>query len=205
MKLMRLHFTGILSLAVLATLTTTAQAAPATYLFFGVGTGTLGGTSFTNAAFSLTYVGDTDDLFTPFLGVAALDTFSSTAFVIDGTNATLTGPSEVFSNFGLNPESAFVGFTNGGGTVVAGGFLAAPNYALSSSIGPAELADTFADDTEALSTSAGELVFSSVDSLNFQAIVVSADAPEPASLALLLPFAVGVTARRKRNKISRSK
>ena len=147
--------------------------------------GSLGGVGFTDQAVTLTVLGDTSTLFaTP---AVALVSGGQAIVAIDGlATATSTGTFTVFDAY--NPGfGGIFGFDNDDSTV-SGDVLdvqAAPflTYDLVSPIGP--IVGSFADFfslNNPTGTSAGDLIFTSVE----DAVTVLVTAvPEPASLAML--------------------
>jgi len=177
-----------------------ADATTLDYIFTGTGTGTLGGTSF-NGGFTVSLIGDTNDIvFTSQYNVPVTGTFST-----GGATATFGGLSNtVISN--TSPSIGFIGFgqvysTPGGIGVGAEAVFGTPfiGYDLST-IFPETSADvSFAVQT--FVTSLGDLTFTSISSLSFQAVAVGA-VPLPATWAMMLGglAAFGIAARRRMMK-----
>ncbi len=185
------------------------QAEPILYTFSGIGSGTLGAESFSNAAFAVTVSADTGDIVTsPLLfGLSHVPASSATVFinglgtvpiitqlgVADSQNLGMTGPAAItlnVSDSGLSPI-----FEVHPGT---------KDYLLSEPIGPiGGRVFTQPDSFTPFAMSDGDFAFSSLLSVTFQAALQPV--PEPASLALLC--AGGVTlrllARKKWRRVGR--
>lgn len=171
----------------------TAQATPIDYAFRGIGTGTLDGASF-DGAFTVAEVGNTTgvDVAGPgIIGNATSGTFSAGPLV-----ATLTGQNVVFDNtsppeptieFAQQPGPASEGITN----------QAFETYGLTAALTVNDGTPTNAQAT--FSTSAGDLSFTNISALNFQATVPAA-VPEPASLTVLGTALFGLAALRRRER-----
>jgi hypothetical protein len=176
-----------------------AQAAPITYIYDGFGTGTLGGSPFTDAAFTITASADTDNITVwPNGGYIPQNTHLSTVIDIAGLGSfSITTPS----------HSWMLG--SGGGSGGLGRNLslnwltltepALIGYGLDTSIGPVlENSPLHASQFRDVATTGGTLAFSSITEVTFTA------APEPSTLIFLLTLgALGVVPlawrRRKRH------
>ena len=121
---------------------TEVQAGPITYTITTTATGTLGGTSFTNAAITVTFVGDTSNIVAGnTLGGSAgtLVNLGSATVIIAGLGAaTLTDPAFIISTFDNTTGGSDVvigDYTNGTGILAATG-PAFYGYNLATSFGP---------------------------------------------------------------------
>jgi hypothetical protein len=198
--------------AALAALSATASAAVMTYTKTGFLSGSLGGTSFTNAAVTIRTTADTANVQYQFIdgaegGTSVWTNAGVTSIDIDGfATATFNG-SNVFGVFKVStsdPSVAMLGIvelTNG--DTILGNFYqpADPNYALDTemfreSLAPFEgnpVAITIPD--VAFSTNLGDLILSNAPG---NSTFTSTLVPEPSALALLGLSTLGLVARRRR-------
>jgi hypothetical protein len=174
------------------------QAEPIVYTFSGVGSGTLGAESFSDAAFAVTVSADTSNIVSsPLLfGLSHVPDSSATIFVnglgtvpiitqlgvADSQNLETTGPAAITLDVSSDPDVSPI-FEVHPGT---------KDYLLSEPIGPIG-GQMFMQPVSftPFATSDGDFAFSSLLSVTFQAALQPV--PEPASLALLC--AGGVTLR----------
>lgn len=182
---MRKNVFGLFVLAFALALTATAAAAPITFIYTGSGdySAELDGAPFSDADFTITATGDTDDR----------QAFAN-GFFIEHLTASISIAGVGTFDF-VTQTHTFVNNTNGvGGLSSAGGDLYTGQdpvffaWDMLSSIGPVGGA-SWGFLQWALSpviTSGGQLVFSDgpIDNATFQAIV-GAQVPEPASIALV--------------------
>lgn len=197
--------------AALAALSATASAALMTYTKTGFLSGSLGGTSFTNAAVTIRTTADTANVQYQFIdgaegGTSVWTNAGVTSIDIDGfATATFNG-SNVFGVFKVStsdPSVAMLGIvelTNG--DTILGNFYqpADPNYALDTemfreSLAPLEgnpVAITIPD--VAFSTNLGDLILSNAPG---NSTFTSTLVPEPSALALLGLSTLGLVARRR--------
>ncbi|MFN6018741.1 MAG: PEP-CTERM sorting domain-containing protein [Verrucomicrobiota bacterium] len=183
----------LLSCATLSALSATASAAVITYTKTGFLSGSLGGTSFTNAAVTIRTTADTanvqyqlnDD--TPFwtnAGVTSIDIDGFATATFNGSNVvgvlTVSNPSFSFTQLGI------VELTNSY-TILSNVYQPAePNYALDteifmSSIPPQGELQAHTDDDVAFSTNLGDLILSSASG---NSTFTSTLVPAPSALVL---------------------
>ena len=164
-----------------ALFTALATAAPLTLTLTGIGTGSLGGKSFSNAAFSFTVTGDTANLQFPSCCPGDVDTASGTP-----TSFSIAG----FSDGTLKDTQAI--WTDTQGTVGIAHFndgdmidLNSPmlrGYRLTTSIGPITAVPSFVGscpgvDCASFATSLGPLLFGSVSTVTFTSTVTTTPVP----------------------------
>jgi hypothetical protein len=147
-------------------------ASPITYTESGQLTGMLGGTTLTNANFTLVFNGDTANI----TGTTTLlNTAISNSFTIGGVNGLFTVPVEV----GVSPSQGNIGFDApalAAGITFPGGAF---GYNLATPISVTALVPLF--HTGSIPTSVGALVIGPAQNLSFTATL----APEPPSLTFL--------------------
>ena len=157
-------------------------AAPITFTLTGTGSGTLAGKAFTNAAFSFTLTGDTTTLHAPPCCLGDIDTASGspTSFSIAGTNG---GNGTLMDNQVIwTDKQGTVGiahFNDGDMIDITSSTL--NGFALATSIGPVTgtifVGACPGVDCAAFNTSLGQLTFSSVSTVAFNATVVTTPVP----------------------------
>lgn len=194
-----------ISLALLATTAALALAAPASaaaiiYTISGNGSGTLDGNSFTDADFTFTLSGNTDDI-TDIGGAFTLDPLDSATFDIAGAGS---GTFSIATRLGQNTGNNVIFF---GRSAADGGsdlfdFDIGFNQDLSVEFGPLpNVAPVFAlGQFNDIATSGGLLGFDAADNVQFSSMLVGGAVPEPATWAFMIfGFgAIGGAMRRQR-------
>jgi hypothetical protein len=194
-------------------------AGPISYVFAGTGSGTIGSTAFSGAAFSITFHSDTTALL---YGTAACSQFStdcmtpspllacctndvstpnptSNSFIIDGVSGSLTGMSTSGPAVFLNPVEEDVGiWFFGEPDFLPTGNPAFGTYNFVSNLGPIGTQAygnlQFTPPGPGMPSTAGVVDFSAVSNVTFQAIAAPGSGtvsatPEPSTL---LMFGVGI-------------
>jgi hypothetical protein len=182
-----LKLLAVVTLTGSALLSLNASAIPIQFIYTGTGSGTLGNTAFSNAAFTFTQNSDTGNLQSCGGSCNFIDATSASVTITGlGTFAFITG-TRTFDNGGA------VGFSRAGssGLDLYDIFNVGTAYDMKSSIGPVAGNPTLIQwSTSPVDTSVGVLSFQDGSTAGtFQAITGSSKVPEPASLAL---FAVGL-------------
>ena len=203
-----------------------AQATPITYVETGFASGTLGGSTFTNALVQLTLSGDTGAVLPIFGGIAVATAGTTTVNIAGLGTATITDPTEIIATqiaveiddalpllpyviFGTvdNPPSleSITGLGVTGSNALLG-------YNLTTSIGPITGVGGVAYPTTlVVHTTAGDLHFTSdfddfwpTGQSTFSATLGQTAVPEPTSL-LLLGTGIAAVAGRSRFRGKRSR
>lgn len=168
----------LFAIAAAALIAAPASAAMITYTLTGTGSGTIDGVAFSNQSFTVSGVGDTDDIYlvasNPSLPAVPLTPPSIT---IGGVAGTISGSTMFFASQTLQaagfarPFFSFFDFSN----------AAFASYDLAGALGPTSVELFFVD---SFGTDLGEVAFSDVSGLVFTA---STDAiPEPATWTMLI-------------------
>lgn len=179
------------ALAALAAFSQTAQAAPITYTFTSIATGTLNSVSYTNIPLSFTLVGDTSTLSFPFgAGIPVVQTTGGG--VLGSTSFSFTDTTHFFNN--QSARVAGFSLSSSGLDIFDVGSPAFAAWNGISALGPIETSFFFGD---TVNTTAGVLTISNALSPTFRAAVTSS-APEPASLALLALGGAALVKRRRK-------
>jgi len=146
----------------------TTFAAQITFTFTGTGTGTVGGVPFTDAAYTITLVGDTTAI-TSSLNVYHLVGTTATMAIAGIGTATITQPVEVYDN----PNVHALGFAlEGGYTQLGFENSAFDTYALAASLGPISgLGPSSINQFTNLASNLGPITLSSSSSVTFEAVL----------------------------------
>jgi hypothetical protein len=170
-------------------------ATPITFTFAGIGSGSLGSTSFTDAEFKITALADTDDVSVAAGSRRVHRVFNATALVsISGVgDAEFTMPTISVAN----QNTPAVGFSDPGqdlAILFANLNPAFATYNLRTAMGPTPGVPTI-NDGEVFATTLGEFVLDEVSTVSFEAVggVVS----EPTALLLICVGLAGVAAVRR--------
>jgi uncharacterized protein (TIGR03437 family) len=163
-------------------LASVSLAAPITITLTGTGSGTLGGKTFTSAAFSFTVTGDTDHLVVPTCCAGDIETASGspTSFSIQGfSTGTFMNDTQVI----WTDRTSTVGIAHANdGDLIDLQNSVFKGYALATSIGPVTGQPSFlgtcpGQDCTSFQTSLGTLLFNSVGSVTFTATVTTTPVP----------------------------
>jgi hypothetical protein len=187
-----------------------AHAAVIDYIFTGVANGSLNGTGFTGASFTVTEVSNTTTE-APFGGGEIANTSTSATFSVGSSSGNLTGTlNEVVENQNSGQGAIIFGQVNSitgfAGEGLGNSFF--ETYGLTT--GTSVISGTPSFISQTYATSAGNLIFTSASSTSFQAVIPGAGGvPEPASWALMVGGVGGIGAilrhtRRRRALQARS-
>ena len=199
-----------LSLALLATSASLAFATPASaaaiiYTISGNGSGVLDGVTFTDANFSFTLAGDTDDL-VDIGGGVNVDPLASASYDIDGLGS---GTFSIATRLGQNTNNNVVFFGLAGGGIDLFDFDIGFNQDLAVNFGPLpNTGGVFAlGQFDDIATSGGALSFDAAGDVLFSGRLVNGAIPEPATWAfMILGFgAIGGAMRRQKNMARKAK
>jgi hypothetical protein len=168
----------------------TSQAVPITYIFSGVGSGSLGTGTFSDVSYVITLFADTKNIVTtPLLfGESHVPDSSATLFVNGLGTATISSQLEVndFENLGTEGAAtiSLIVRTGSSSAPILGVHPFSKNYYLGEPIGPVGGPGVnYQDSGVSISTSDGDFTFSSLSSVRFQATLQPV--PEPSWLALV--------------------
>jgi hypothetical protein len=182
------------AIAILGLLPAATEAAPITYIYSGVGSGSLDGVSFTDLEFVITGFADTDNI-SPWCCSEAQNTHSSTTVWLSGfgtfsfVNAAHTWMAEGCC-MGLGADLGFNYLTLGAAGLVNVG------YGLDTAFGPVTDPNaTTQGQFEDIATTGGALTIESVEFATFEARTGAV--PEPSTYALLALGLAGIAARRR--------
>ena len=195
----------ILLVAGLSALPATSSAQPITYSFSGVGSGSLGASTFSNANFSFAMVGNVSDVVSSPFTLCGVP-FAAGINVITNLTAQFSISGVVSGTFGgvyvwTRPGIPILGFGNCARSDLLDGGYTGMNYDLKSSFGPQSAVIQDVSQFNNVTTSIGTLSYSAVSALTFRADVSTV--PEPSTYALLsLGLVVVGVAARGRNGMS---
>lgn len=207
---MKRHFVNALILAALFSLAGGEKtlASEIIYTFSGVGSGTLGADSFTDASYEITLYADTSKIVvTPLLfGESFVPDLSATVFVNGLGTATITSQMVVydFNDLGM-VGPATIGLYNGDDDPAARVLAVHPgskDYFLSEAIGP--IGGALLDNPgsgASFATSDGNFSFSSLVSVRFQAAPQAVPESSMTALVCATSLALGLLTRKKRNDL----
>ena len=199
---MKSHIVYIACIAALVTATSCAAADPIRVEVSGIGTGTLNGSSFSNATFLIFGLGDTSNVEQPLPDIFRIIPESSGVSVNGGGTSLFDDEIQIAVNQSQpadqsNPAAGFGNITQGRSLA----FVASDqfgDYFLDNSIGPISgpSKESFSFGV-AHSTQEGSFELTSVSSIEFRAVVVAV--PEPSACSFLLAYWAFCTSRRKRH------
>ena len=205
---MKRHFVKALMLTAFFSLTGNEQtlASEIIYTFSGVGSGTLGADSFSDASYAITLYADTSKIVvTPLLfGESFVPDLSATVFVNGLGTATITSQMVVYDLNDLGMVGpATISLFNSDDDPAARVLAVHPDtkeYFLSEAIGP--IGGTLVDNQSSgasFATSDGDFSFSSLTSVRFQATPQAVPESSMTVLVCAASLALGLLTRKKRN------
>ncbi len=172
-----------------------ASAAPITYIQTAVASGQAGESSFTDALVTITFLGDTTNVYND--GIWRHDATGASINIAGIGSGTLTDLGlTVYNNGLLSP--GYAGFGNGVGTIFSTANAAFAGYNLQSAIGPIAGTVYYRSDLSYGST-LGTLRFSSSSDATFEAQMgPGGEVPEPGTIGLMGLGLGGVLLLRRR-------
>jgi hypothetical protein len=198
-------FAGLAGLAASLAMATAAQGAVMTYTISGAGSGSLGGVTFTDAAFDILLVGDTNNLLDFGFGPPAIVPLESATVRIAGlADAGLTESTRFGLNRGINVFffARHDGFGSGLDLFdfhVTDAQEMAFDY--SAPYGPVPGFDIYLAQFQGVGTSQGSLTFQAASGVTFfSAAVASAAVPEPGAWAMMIVGFGGIGALLRRRR-----
>jgi len=191
---------GLAGLAASLAMAATAHGALVTYTISGAGSGSVGGVTFTDAAFDILLVGDTANLTDFGFGDPALTPLERATVRIDGfadaevTEATRFGVNRTFNLFFFSRDDGFGGGTDLFDFRVTEAQEAAFDYA--APYGPILGFDVFVAQFQNVGTSQGSLTFQAASDVIFSAAAI----PEPGAWTMMIVGfgGIGAVLRRRR-------
>jgi hypothetical protein len=192
-----------------------AQASPITYTMRGVATGSLGARNFSDAAFAVAVVTDTDTVYAHGPGIPCNLPKAATVSITGVGSASVDTPIFVTAPIFVNGSAAWqmlaLGRGNCPGSADIWTYGYNPNavsYGLDTSMPPAALAMPTAPPGITVETSSGVLAFDRVSALTFEAAMTNAMTPIPTlsggglGLVTLMLAGIGAAAARTRRAAS---
>jgi hypothetical protein len=184
----------ILTSAALILIGGSADAVVISYHFSGTGSGSVAGVPFSDAAFSIEAVGDTDDVYLLGTTAAVVDSLIGVISIEGFGVGSLAEAATVFTN--QVTEVAGVATLSSGDIIslqnVAG--MGLDSYDMVSSFGPLTSTEPFFNQFVDVGSSFGLITFSNMDSATFTATVV----PEPAGALFGAIGCISLMSRRAR-------
>src|SRR5512143_2092654 len=167
-----------IAMGVSCALATVAHAVPITYTFAGTWSGSLGATTFTDAPFTVTALGDTTQVTSIGPGVPC-NNLTGLTFNISGVDSGyITSPLSIAANTGRQLLALASGNCVDSGLIWMSGYDAQiGTYNLATGIGPVSLAFPSEQSGVNPSTSSGALAITSIASMTVQATAGSAIVP----------------------------